>query len=73
MYAVPTDDHPGDAGDILGSRVDMRVSVAVPMVRHLVQKVHCTNVRIREERKGSQHLVLRCITVLQILHPGKFL
>ena len=40
MYAVPTDDHPGDAGDIFGSRVNMRVSVAVPMVRHLVQKVH---------------------------------
>ena len=40
VYAVPADDHPGDAGDIFGSRVNMRVSVAVPMVRHLVQKVH---------------------------------
>ena len=73
MYAIPTDNHPGDAGDISWSRVEMGVSVAVPMVRHLVQKVHCTNVRIREERKGSQHLVLRCITVLLILHPGSFL
>ena len=35
VYAVPADDHPCDAGNIPGSRVEMGVGVAVAMVRNL--------------------------------------
>ena len=36
VYAVPADDHPCDAGNIPGSRVEVGVGVAVAVVEDLV-------------------------------------